>query len=495
MATISDFQLPGQKPYVIALAALAVAVVGWVVKCLKSPLAKLPGPWHSKFTDVVLTKHWLQATRPKYVHELHEKYGPVVRLSPYEVDLIDIPAVKEIHAVKATYVKAPFYKEVSGPGVEDMFNTTDVQFHRRHRRLLGGPFSESSLKIFHPVVERRIDLTMQRIAEESATRGAADIFKWFLFMATDIIGELTFGESFKMTESGKKNAYISTLEKASSVFGVRSTFPRLSKLAARGVPIPGFGDNSEVIHGITKYAKESLDRYKRLLEKDPENPVPTLFTRLFKGEEDDTMSYTEIRHDAQLYIIAGSDTTAVSLVYLVWQVCRHPEVRKRLLAELQQLPEDYTDSDLVHLPYLNQVINETLRTNGPVPSGLPRSVPPGGSNLGGYYIPGGTTVCTQSYSLHRNPDVFPDPLKFDPDRWVSPTRDMKDSFMPFGGGSRICIGLHLARLELRLGTARFFRLYPNAKISTLEGMSDEDMEQKLFFLSPPKNKRCLIELS
>lgn len=57
----------------------------------------------------------------------------------------------------------------------------------------------------------------------------------------------------------------------------------------------------------------------------------------------------------------------------------------------------------------------------------------------------------------------------------------------------VCIGLHLARTELRLATARFFRTFPDAKVSTLEGMKDSDMEQMLFFLASPKGKRCLIE--
>lgn len=59
----------------------------------------------------------------------------------------------------------------------------------------------------------------------------------------------------------------------------------------------------------------------------------------------------------------------------------------------------------------------------------------------------------------------------------------------------VCLGLHLARMELRLGTAHFFRTFPNAKVSALEGMSDDDMEQVTYFLAPPKNKRCLIECS
>jgi cytochrome P450 len=61
--------------------------------------------------------------------------------------------------------------------------------------------------------------------------------------------------------------------------------------------------------------------------------------------------------------------------------------------------------------------------------------------------------------------------------------------------SSVCLGLHLARMELRLAIAHFFREFPNAKISALEGMSDDDMVQVTFFLAPPKNKRCLIECS
>lgn len=59
--------------------------------------------------------------------------------------------------------------------------------------------------------------------------------------------------------------------------------------------------------------------------------------------------------------------------------------------------------------------------------------------------------------------------------------------------SVVCLGLHLARMELRLGIAHFFRAFPNAQMSALEGMADDDMEQVTYFLAPPKNKRCLIE--
>ena len=117
--------------------------------------------------------------------------------------MLDVQAAKEIHSVKATYAKAPWYKTFKTPGTENVFSTTDVEFHRRHRRLLQGPLSETNLKVFHPVVEQRVQLAIQRMKEETKTRGATDILKWFLFMATDTVGELTFGESFRTLESGE----------------------------------------------------------------------------------------------------------------------------------------------------------------------------------------------------------------------------------------------------------------------------------------------------
>ncbi|KAK8011693.1 hypothetical protein PG990_010658 [Apiospora arundinis] len=109
----------------------------------------------------------------------------------------------------------------------------------------------------------------------------------------------------------------------------------------------------------------------------------------------------------------------------------------------------------------------------------------------GHYIPSGYVVSVGAYSMHRNPSVFPDPERFDPSRWVSPTKDMKDSFVPFGGGSR---GVNLARMELRLATARFFKTFLSARVSSAEGFCDADMEPEMYFMLSPKSKRCLIEV-
>ena len=204
----------------------------------------------------------------------------------------------------------------------------------------------------------------------------------------------------------------------------------------QGFPVPGFKENTNLTRSLRRYAIESLDRYKKLVEENPDKPLPTLFTRLFKGEEGEALTFKEIVDEAQTYIIAGTDTTAITLTYVVWRVCQSPKIQQRLVEELRQLPDDFKDHDAMKLPYLSQVIEESLRLHGAAPSGLPRMVPPEGATLAGQYLPGGSVVCTQAWSLHRNEDIFPDPERFDPDRWAVPTKLMKDASMPFGGGSR-----------------------------------------------------------
>lgn len=225
----------------------------------------------------------------------------------------------------------------------------------------------------------------------------------------------------------------------------RTTFPTVAKIALY-IPIPGFRDTTDVVRRNIQFAEDSLKRYQKLVDKDPENPPPTLFTKLFKGEEDEILTMKEIRDEAMIYILAGSDTTALTLTYLVWAVCRDPTIRTILADELAGLPAGFGDAELRRLPYLNQVIDESLRLYASAPAGLPRVVPPGAATLAGHRLPSGTVVSTQAYSMHRIARVYPEPETFDPSRWEAPTRDMRDAFMPWGGGSRgkfLLLLLHL----------------------------------------------------
>jgi cytochrome P450 len=379
--------------------------------------------------------------------------GPVVRIAPGTVNVTNIEALKTIYGSRETFRKSQFYRLLAVPGQQGLFNTIDVEFHRRHRRLLAGPMAESSLWPMLPIVDARLAFTLSRMRQEMASRGAADVFKWWLFMATDIIGELTFGDSFRMLELGhasfvrcllcrtaantrsQKNEYTLELEQGSLVGAIRCTFPFWVQLCSV-IPLPVF----KRVHGagqrMTQYASDSLERYRRLIASGSDKMQDTLFSKLFKANGEGTMPYNEIRDEALNYIAAGSDTVSITLTYLTWTVCRNPDIRETLVKELRTLPPEFGVAQLRDLPFLNQVINETLRMYSAAPGPFPRLVPSGGTELAGYWMAEGTEVSAQAFSMHRDPVTFPAPYEFRPSRWASPTAAMKDAFTPFGRGAR-----------------------------------------------------------
>ncbi len=216
---------------------------------------------------------------------------------------------------------------------------------------------------------------------------------------------------------------------------IRSTFPTLVKYA-QYLPIPALKKVKQSVVQMNKHATASLDRYEVLLKTDSNLVQQSLFAKLFKAEAEETLPRREIQANSQSYIIAGSDTVSNSLTYLVWAVCGRPDARAKLVQELKSLPEDFEEADLRELTYLNQVIDESMRLYGAAQSGLPRSVPAEGRTLAGHWIPGGTTVSVQAYSMHREARIFPRPETFDPDRWESPTKEMRLAMMHFSWGAR-----------------------------------------------------------
>ncbi|KAK6839182.1 Cytochrome P450 [Apiospora arundinis] len=467
-------------------------------------LARLPGPWYTRFTSALYTYHQIQGRAPVYVQSLHAKYGPIVRTAPHEVDVSDPTAAQTIYRIKGEFLKSPWYKTLV-LGTPNIFNATDPRVHRHRRRHLSQPLSESGLRSVVPLIDKKIQLAIERMAFEMKDRGAADIYKWWLFMATDIIGLLSFGDSFEMLKKGEKNQYVMDIEATGDTFMVRTAFPSLTRWLRKlpSVLCPkSLKTANEVEDRTMQYAHNCLQRHQRHMLESPDTAIHTLFSKLYRGPttggNESALTPLELTVDAQAYIIGGSDTLSKTLSYLVWAVCRTPGVQQKLVREIQQrlpLPgqTSFTDAQVRELPYLAMVIEETLRLYPAVPAALPRIVPPDAPELCGQRLPVGTIVTTSAYCLHRDPVAFSEPERFWPERWQNPTKSMKDAFLPFGGGSRVCLGLHLARLEIRLAAARFFHSFPNVEISNLEGMSDDDMEPQWYFVLTPKGKRCLIQ--
>ena len=182
-----------------------------------------------------------------------------------------------------------------------------------------------------------------------------------------------------------------------------------------------------------------------------------------RDEDGSRMSDQQLRDEVLTFLIAGHETTALTLTWTWHLLAQHPEVERKLHQELDhvlggRVPEF---SDLPALTYTERVIKESMRLYPPAWS-LARTVI-SDFDLRGYHIPAGANVVMSQWIMHRNPAYFPEPTKFDPDRW-SPEKAQKlprFAYFPFGGGPRQCIGSSFAMMEatLLLATiAQRFRL-------------------------------------
>jgi cytochrome P450 len=166
-------------------------------------------------------------------------------------------------------------------------------------------------------------------------------------------------------------------------------------------------------------------------------------------EDGSRMSDQQLRDEVLTFLIAGHETTALGLTWTWHLLAQHPEVEKKLHQELDRvlrgrLPEF---SDLPALTYTERVIKESMRLYPPAWS-LARTVI-ADFDMRGYRIPAGANVVMSQWIMHRSAAYFPDPEKFDPDRW-SPEKAQKlprFAYFPFGGGPRQCIGASFAMME------------------------------------------------
>jgi len=212
--------------------------------------------------------------------------------------------------------------------------------------------------------------------------------------------------------------------------------------------------------------------------------------------------------DGVLAIVAGSDTTSTVFSCAFYFLLTHPAAYERLQAEIDAaFPLDEGDpfdtTKLAEMPFLNAVINETMRLLPPVPSNLQRAPAPGsgGKSIGKLFIPEGVSIQVPPYALQRDPRYFSSPDEFKPERWLrsnvpasenTPAKGTSPSeptpifntaaFIPFSYGPAICAGKNLALMEMRLVIATLMQRY---SMRLQEGYDPRDWEAQLedFFVA------------
>jgi cytochrome P450 len=196
------------------------------------------------------------------------------------------------------------------------------------------------------------------------------------------------------------------------------------------------------------------------------------------------LSDDDICHELVLFILAGHDTTSTTLAYSLWALGRHPEIQDRVFDEVSALGDrPLTPDDVSRLGHTVRVLHEALRLCPPA-AGTPRMLREDLA-VDGYRVEAGTMAGVSFYAMHRDPELWENPLTFDPDRFL-PERSRgrnRWQYLPFGGGPRSCIGDHFAMLEATLSLATIVRA---ARIESLRG--DFPWRHRLPWLPPRRSK-------
>ncbi|KAK6381925.1 hypothetical protein LTS17_003810 [Exophiala oligosperma] len=439
------------------------------------PLAKAPGPKLYAMSDLPHLHKLVTGRWPFELKKLHDKYGPVVRFGPNDVSFTSPQAWKDIYGYR-TATKKIFMKDLrlyrgtltSSPNIL-IANDAD---HSRMRRLLSHAFSEKALRSQEDLMEVYIGKLISALrnrAENGVGGGIVDMAKWYNFLTFDVLGDLAFGEPFGCLDSGGYHPWVELIFlgfKLASYMQAIKRHPWLMPIVKLVLP-------RDLIRKQSDHQKMSFEKAKQRAELGPKDR-PDFMSHVLRANDEQAMTLNEMGENANILIVAGSETTATLLSGTTFWLLKNPGSYKKLKDEVRSAFQDEKEINLQEvsrLPYLLACLKEGLRMFPPVPSGLPRLVPEGGAFVDGTWLPEKKSVSVPHWATYHSASNFTLPDSYIPERWLDDPRfahDNTDALQPFSYGPRNCLGMNLAYAEMRLALARViynfdFELQPESR--------------------------------
>ncbi|PVH96874.1 cytochrome P450, partial [Periconia macrospinosa] len=433
------------------------------------PLRSYPGPLFGRASRLYYIYYQFSGELPFLTKALHDKYGAVVRIAPDELSYSSGDAWQDIYGHRSSAIiasKGSFEKDktwYTNVGESVSIVTTSDRYlsidHKRFRRVMGPAFSERTLKAQEYLMKRHVDLLISQLHKRVEDKGSVgvDIVRWLNFITFDIIGDLTFGQSFGCLETGELHPWIQWVfggVKESCFFQAILRVPGI-----QGLLKPLFHLKNDNWKQQYEYcAQKAKERMEMKTER------PDIMTHILQANDEKGLTEKEILDNAQVLVIAGSETTATVLAGCVFYLARNPDAYNKVTAEIRTsfaLEDGINTESLSRLPYFNAVLEEALRVYPPLAVTLPRTTPLSGEVIAGKFVAGGTTVGVNHWSYNYSSENFKDPEFFLPERWLSEENssveqrerfagDQRKQFNPFSFGPRNCIGKNLAYAEMRL---------------------------------------------
>jgi len=385
-------------------------------------------------------------------------YGPVagLGLGPVRFAIVGGPAeLKELFALPSDrFLWGHKFNPLPVVVGKGSMIVSDGADHKRRRSSVQTAYSRRRLNSWIPTIVEQSDAAIDRVAATlDGKTGDVDLYPVGRLLVLNVVIRAFFGERFA-----------ARAEEIGDLFQAPQDY--LESPALRQLPHPfPFGARPKV-----KAARKAIDAVldaamadcRRAPSGDPNDVLETLV-------QDGSLSDSEIRDQVETLIGAGYDTTAASLSWMFWCAALEPGVWARLRAEADEVFGPFGDaregSDeaprdhvlLNRLVFANHVMHETLRLH---PAGVvaPRQAA-ADVRIGGEVIPKGTFILWSAHLAGRDPVAWPDPLRFDPERFADLSPEQKavadEAWVPFGRGARNCIGFALAQMELTLMISRF----------------------------------------
>ncbi|KAL7756326.1 hypothetical protein ACKLNR_013319 [Fusarium oxysporum f. sp. zingiberi] len=435
-------------------ATFASWIIGVIIYRLYfHPLAKFPGPKIAACSEFWFLRSWASGYYVQNIGDLHRKYGDVVRTASNELSFRSPVALRDIynHVSKdrPTFLKSDTLYTVD-PSVTrpDIVFTRDPQDHRLQRRSLAHAFSAKALRDNEESVQFHVKLLLERLGQNAGpgTGGAnmSEVFNWLTF---DVIGDLTFGESFDSLNQWRPSEWVTWL------LGFISSLTFLPFINRFKIPM------TLVVSVMPSYLKEKIDihtteKIKKRIGMGNSRDREDFFAYILR-KESDNLDLVHLREQAKVLMIAGSETTANLLAATTYYLLKNPDKLANLQAEVRSAfsaRDEVTGDAVAHLPYLNGVIEEGLRIFPPVPFGPPRVC--AGATIDGHHVPKGVVVSVDGFATTHDERNFIRPDEFLPERWIGEGfGDRKEASKPFSLGPRGCLGINLAYMEARVTMA------------------------------------------
>ncbi|KAF7907645.1 uncharacterized protein EAF01_005231 [Botrytis porri] len=471
-----------------------------------------PGPWYTRFTNLVLKYHEWNGNRRIYIHDLHKSYGESIRIGVKEFAFCGVEGVKGVYGNEGGELdKTGFYGLFRQLGVRTTFSTERRLEHKEKKKNIAKPYRNS--EIIKPAImdgiEERSQAFLRKV--EDSENGVLDFYRYAHCFALDCASHFLLGTAG--TKSIEEKAGMEIMEEMTYHSSLRSKllpfhFYSILPLYFPQSTLSTFQSHTLTDQLLTLYLQPLSTFFLSLF---PQRSTPLTNTYILTSclhptQEPHTLlhalqhaspslSETQIAAEILDHLAAGLDTTGASLTYLLHTLSlpSNLPIQEKLHLSLTSPPKNTTQSET---PYLNALITETLRLHPPIPMSQPRLTSPSPSKpriIAQYLIPPNSTVSIQAWSLHRNPAIFGnDAEMFCPERWLGNeerVREMERGFLAFGRGGRACTGRDLALAEMR---HLIQRIYTKYRTKTKEGYeADMEMEDQIIS-SRPRGQECKL---